>query len=271
MSGETFTPGVCTPRALPPHLVIPAAMAAQAINPANAPSRAPWAPRLEPSHLALLTSAYWPSSGVKLTVGFMEPIPADLADRLLSHMAAWGKTANVEFVRTKTDPMVRVTREGDGYWSYLGTGILSIPKGEPTMCLQGFTMRMPDSEFYRVVRHESGHTLSFVHEHMRPELVALLDEARTIAYFARTQGWSEQTTREQVLTPLDPRSIRGTAPDQMSIMTYQLSGECTKSGLPIAGGTDIDASDYAFAAKMYPKGIRPLTPDDIADRLAGVF
>jgi hypothetical protein len=36
-------------------------------------------------------------------------------------------------------------------------------------------------------------------------------------------------------------------------MAYQLSGECTRDGLPVVGGLDIDESDAAFAAKIYPK------------------
>jgi hypothetical protein len=32
----------------------------------------------------------------------------------------------------------------------------------------------PDAEFYRVVRHETGHTLGFPHEHMRKEIIVVL-------------------------------------------------------------------------------------------------
>ena len=60
------------------------------------------------------------------------------------------------------------TRE-DGYWSYLGTDILSIDASQQTMNLDSFSMNTPDSEFYRVVRHETGHTLGFPHEHTQPD------------------------------------------------------------------------------------------------------
>lgn len=114
---------------------------------------------ITPYHLAVLTSRYWGSAGVKLTVGFpFDSTPNDLKNRILAHMNAWGKYCNVQFVLTATDPQVRISRAGDGYWSYLGTDILSIPKNQPTMNLQGFTMATPESEFVRVVRHETGHT-----------------------------------------------------------------------------------------------------------------
>lgn len=115
-------------------------------------------------------------------------------------------------------------------------------------------MTTADSEFHRVVRHETGHTMGFPHEHMRRELVNRIDPQKAIKYFGQTQGWSEQMVRQQVLTPLDEGSLIGTAhADPKSIMCYQIPGILTKDGQPIVGGTDIDPSDYAFAAKIYPK------------------
>jgi hypothetical protein len=272
-------PGVCVPKPLPDHLVVPAAKASCVLNPANAPLLRAGAPPLSPEHIAVLTAAYWGPAGVHLTVGFLESTPRDLADRILAHMNAWGESGNVRFSPTNTDPMVRITREREGYWSYLGNGILQIPKDQPTMCLQGFTMNTPESEYRRVVRHETGHTLGFPHEHMRQELVNLLDPQATIAWFARNVGWGPQMVQEQVLTPLDPASIRGTVADPNSIMCYQIAGECTRTRQPIPGGLDIDASDHAFNATLYPKPTteggggprRPMTADEIFKAIQGAF
>ena len=60
----------------------------------------------------------------------------------------------------------RISRGSEGYWSYLGTDIRLIPRNRPTMNLQGFTMNTSESEYKRVVRHETGHTLGFPHEHI---------------------------------------------------------------------------------------------------------
>jgi hypothetical protein len=56
----------------------------------------------------------------------------------------------------------------------------------------------------------------------------------------------------QVLTSLDQNSIIGTPPDQTSIMCYQLPGSITVDGDPILGGIDINSTDAAFAARIYP-------------------
>jgi hypothetical protein len=121
------------------------------------------------------------------------------------------------------------------------------------MNLQDFSMNTPESEFVRVVRHETGHTLGFDHEHMRKELVARIDPKKAYAYFLRTQGWDKQTVDQQVLTTLDEVSTMSTPPDQTSIMCYQLPGSITRDGRPITGGVDINATDFAFCGTIYPK------------------
>ena len=93
-------------------------------------------------------------------------------------MNAWNQTAGVSFVETRGVGKVRISRNQAGYWSYLGTDILHIPSNRPTLNLQGFTMNTDEREYRRVVRHEAGHTLGFPHEHMREELVALIDPER---------------------------------------------------------------------------------------------
>jgi hypothetical protein len=165
-------------------------------------------------------------------------------------MNAW--FCGIQFVATSGTGQVRISRGGGGYWSYLGTDILHIAASRQTMNLQGFTMSTRDSEFTRVIRHEAGHTLGFPHEHMRRDLVARIDRRKAYEYFGRTQGWSPTMVDQQVLTPLDERSLFATPADQTSIMCYQLPGSITTDGRPIVGGPDINATDRAFARRIYP-------------------
>src|SRR5438128_4034233 len=259
-------PIVCTPKSLPKNLLVSAARKAVEINPANHPSSAHIARALAgmpaaPARIAVLIGKRWHTAGVRLTVGFLDNPPADLRARIIAHMNAWAKTANVQFTETKTDPQVRIARASSppdvsGYWSYLGTDILSIPAHEPTMNLEAFTMHTPESEFHRVVRHETGHTLGFPHEHMRRELVQKIDPDKAIAIFGTTQGWTPEEVRQQVLTPLEDSSLLGTThADPHSIMCYQIPGNLTKDHKPIVGGLDIDSRDYAFAKSIYPKAV----------------
>ena len=272
---------VCLPKALPRAKWVEAARTASTINPINHPpierlARAMPGFTPTPLKIAVMTTKYWGNKGVDLSVGFLDTPSALLKARIVSHLNAWGKTANVRFRQTSGTAQVRIARAGGasgGYWSYLGTDILSIPLNQATMNLEAFSMETPESEFHRVVRHEAGHTLGFPHEHMRRALVNLIDPNKAIKFFGATQGWSSQEVRQQVLTPIEESSLVGTTADPNSIMCYQIPGSITKSGKPIAGGLDIDASDFTFAGKIYPKtGATPpkaLAPKRRATRSKG--
>src|SRR5262249_43431971 len=156
----------CSPKQLPLEKVVDAAKTATSINPLNHPPLHRLGRVMRdfistPERIAVLTTKYWGLQGVSLTVGFLYSPPADLRKRILLHMNAWAKTANVKFALTANaaNAQVRIARvEGGptgGYWSYLGTDILHIPKDEPTMNLEAFSMSTEESEYHRVVRHET--------------------------------------------------------------------------------------------------------------------
>jgi len=255
------------PKNLPKRLLAKSAEIATKINPVNAPMFGPLAQTvagLQPDilQISVATQKYWGPRPRRLTVSFMESAPADLRARIVSRMNAWTRTGGVSFVETQGTGEVRISRGRGGYWSYLGTDVLLIPKNRQTMNLEGFTMNTPESEYRRVASHEAGHTLGFPHEHMRKELVARIDPNKAYEYFLRTQGWDKDTVDQQVLTPLDQRSLLGTPVDQTSIMCYQLPGSITRDGQPILGGLDINQTDHAFVGMIYPKAAQDLLPED---------
>jgi hypothetical protein len=255
---------VCRPKVLTPTQAALARRRSVEVNPANVDlqrivERTPVGRRGGPRRLAVSVGHRWPATGVDLSVQFLDTPSRELRARILLHMNAWSSTANVRFRETAGVGEVRIARLDDppdlsGYWSYLGTEILGIEDDQPTLNLEGFTMRTSEAEFRRVVRHEAGHTLGFEHEHMRAELIKRIDPNKAVAYYDRTEGWTRAETLEQVLKPLSARSIMGTTEaDPVSIMCYQIPGGITKDGTAIPGGVDINDNDYAFAAKLYPK------------------
>jgi hypothetical protein len=259
---EQFIP--CTAR-FEPHPTdgwLAAAERACQINPANRPPVMMGLMGEAPSKefIAVATTKYF-RGGANLTVGFMDNPDAETRRDILNYLNLWSPYANISFVWSTVDAQVRIDRGGSGYWSYLGTDILGIPRGEPTMNLQGITSRTPDREKRRVIPHEGGHTCGAVHEHARRDIVNRLDPQKTLAYFQRTQGWSESMVRQQVLTPLNEASITGTTEaEETSIMTYSFPASITRDGRPIAGGNDITPMDGAFMGKVYPKAIQPPPP-----------
>lgn len=257
MTDPLYVPLACTPKHLPIGHHEEAAAAAIAENPINAPAQGSLATDSEvETHkvfAAMMTSKYWGSDGVDLSVSFLDTANPELRAKILSHMNAWGEAANVRFRQTNGAGAVRIATGATGHWSYIGTDIKLIKTDHPTMNLQDFSMSTPDSEFFRVVRHETGHTLGCPHEHMRADLVSLIDPDAAFAFYADTQGWSRSQVIAQVLTPLEEGSLmNATRPDMQSIMCYQIPGDITKSGKPILGGTDLDASDRGFIRRCYP-------------------
>jgi hypothetical protein len=246
----------CSIKVLPKKEWIPAAATAVNQNAANAPMLQMLQDVvLPPEHAALLTSKYWGAGGVNLTVSFMDSPAADLRTRILSHMNARAVYANVQFHEVGSGGQVRIAlTPGKGHWSYLGTDVLHISADLPTMNLDSFSMQTQDSEFYRVVRHETGHTLGFPHEHMLNDIVNRIDREKAIAFFMANQGWSRDEVIAQVLTPLDNSAlIRTASADTSSIMCYWLPASIMKDNIAVTGGTDIDNTDGSFAASVYPK------------------
>jgi hypothetical protein len=255
---------VCRPKSLPLDKLVNAERRAIEINPENAlqrriVERTPIGRRGGPRRIAVVIARKWPATGVRLSVSFLDNPPAALRSRIIRHMNAWGEHANVLFSETQGVGEVRIARldsppEMAGYWSYVGTEILEAEDDEPTLNLEGFTAKVSDAEFRRVVRHEAGHTLGFDHEHMRSEIVKRIDRKKAFAYFDRTEGWTREEIEDQVLTPLAKKSIMGTKEaDPLSIMCYQLPASIMKDHKVVKGGLDINANDFAFAKSLYPK------------------
>src|SRR6478672_797124 len=214
----------CSVKQLPHGQLIAAARTAIEQNLANSPAAAAirmlareWgrgkgtrdAEVLPPEHIAMLTTKYWGSKGVDLGVYFMDTQDSALKAKILAYANKWGQYGNIRFREASGgNAQVRLARQrNQGYWSYLGTDVLHIGARNPTMNLESFSLSVPDSEYDRVVCHEFGHTLGFPHEHMRQEIVALLDPQKTISYFQATQGWSATEVQQQVLTPLEDSAI----------------------------------------------------------------
>ena len=255
---EPFIP--CSPRRVRPELRGKARKIAWRVNPGNR-SELPEEATIEgTARLALDRERRWYDQEVDLTVQFLDAPPAELRREILAHMNSWGETAAVRFRETRGYATVRIARApGDGHWSYVGTDVLVVTDpDEPTMNLDGFTVSTPERELRRVVRHETGHTLGFQHEHLRREIVDRIDPDRAIRYFERSSGWEPDEVRLQVLTPLEEASIFATPDaDETSIMTYSLPAEIMRDGQAVVGGTDITALDREHIARIYPREAAP--------------
>lgn len=215
--------------------------------------------------IALQTDKKWLGNGVRLRVGFIDnPLPDQaLRQKITDNMNAWSEFCNVRFTLVD-DPIgaeVRISFSGKvlgenhpGYWSELGIDVLGVDYPKPTMMLTRVNER-PESFFGSLVQHETGHTLGFVHEHLRSQIVDWIDPAKAIKYYGGPpDSWSEEKTRSNVLQPLKTNELTATAePDIHSIMCYSISTSILKEGAPpITGGDTFSEHDKSHAAFVYP-------------------
>ncbi len=240
--------------------LLTAALRAIDINPVNAPLGV-----VPPGYIGVLK--YWGDRAKDLTYGFTERVSTEFQKKIDLYANKWGEFSKAKFRFSSTEPMIRIGFENSGYWSYLGPDCLQIPRNQQTMNLQGFTTRTPDSEWDRVVVHEFGHVLGCPHEHQRKEIIDRLNPDAVYKEFRRTQGWSDEEIRQQVLTPIEERSLMGASPaDEMSIMAYSFPSTLTKDRQPIVGGSKLSPIDREFFSKIYPRDdviVPPPTSDDI--------
>jgi hypothetical protein len=152
---------------------------------------------------------------------------------------------------------VRVADLPEGYYSYIGSDLRSIPADQCTMNLENYLVGLPDSEYHRVVEHETGHTLGFIHEHTRKAILDLIDPAKALPYYQQWQGWTAQEVMDQVLTVTPESLLTGGPARQDSVMTYPFPGAVTYSGLPIPGGSGLIPDDLARARPIYPPVAAP--------------
>ena len=114
----------------------------------------------------------------------------------------------------------------------------------------------PDSDedaLRRVVLHEFGHALGFIHEHQNP-LNAI--KWNRDAVIAELQGppnnWSLKDIEINMFNQPSPSEVFGTPVDETSIMMYPIPSSWTKDGFSVGLNTDLSPIDIELAKQVYP-------------------
>jgi serralysin len=197
-------------------------------------------------------SKVWKSSEMPLRVRF-------LGGSNSQRTKAWQRFQTVDgmcgvsFTIVDAGPSdIRVAFGNTGHWSYLGTDCKGIPQNAPTMNLQ-LDAWEDGTEWDRVGLHEICHALGCPHEHQHPQAGIPWNERKVIDYYARTQGWSEDETRQQVLDRYRGSDFLGTEPDPCSIMMYPIDPSLTTNGFKVGWNVKFSPNDIAFLKRIYPE------------------
>jgi hypothetical protein len=210
----------------------------------------PWS--ADPRELALAWERRW-QPGQTLRIRFLDG-DRRLHERVMGYAAAWLEHARLSFeVGRFVDSEIRVSFEGSGYWSAVGTDALLEPDRDgPTLNLGGFTADSSEVHLRRTVLHEFGHAIGCIHEQASPAAKIPWHEERVYAYYRRWQGWDEETTYQNVLVRYSEAGLRFTRHDVRSIMQYPVAPELTIGGFSVPWNDELSELDKSFIAKMYP-------------------
>lgn len=170
----------------------------------------------------------------------------------------WSKHANVRFefvevgradIRVGFDP-------NDGNWSRIGSSAIYFPSYQKTMnlAIRG------EYDRDRIILHEFGHALGLKHEHQNPAIRIPWNETAIINELKRTQGWSEETIRHNVINRLNVSETNFSAFDPNSIMIYRIPNRWTLNNFESDYNSTLSTNDKRFIGTLYKKNAPPIKP-----------
>jgi serralysin len=206
----------------------------------------------------LQSDATW-SRGATIRVAFLDG-STSRKEQVETFAKQWfeqsGAEFRFEFGAPRGSSQVRVTFRGQGFWSRIGREADQFP-GQATLTLS-FRGDEEEAEVHRLVLHEFGHSLGFMHEHKHPEAGIQWDRQRALAYYRPRlpPTMSDAEIWDQLVAlPRDSFRYKFYPFDPLSVMLYMVPKEAVVPGTwkPEFGNNNqkLSQSDMAIAVEAY--------------------
>lgn len=252
---------VCVDKEVPNELVSLSMELAIAENADNIPIL-PFGTTLEPITMAMVTGKKW-QVGRTINCAFMGGEKA-VQDKIIVWAKEWEKYANLKFnfITDLQSANIRIAFDKkDGSWSYIGTDVLTIAKSEPTMNFGWLTVDSPDDEYSRVVLHEFGHAIGFIHEHQHPTVGIPWNKDAVYKYYTSPpNSWSKESVDHNIFRKYSKSITQFSDWDKGSIMSYAVPKSLTDGAFSIGWNRNLSETDKNFVGQMYPF---PKSEDDV--------
>lgn len=231
--------------------VLAGKLEAAAVLAAPASSHGPRGPSIA-ARLAMFRHYQWPN-GTVIRIRFLG---GDAQQRAMvkRHALGWIEFANLHFAfGDDRDAPVRIAFEEGGSWSFIGTDCTRHKAG-PTMNFGWLRRDTSEAAARRVILHEFGHLLGFVHEHQNPARPFRWNrEAVYRHYRGAPNHWSPAEVDHNVFRKYSRARTQFTDFDPRSIMCYPIPNEFTVGDYEVGLNYDLSEADRRFARMMYPR------------------
>ncbi len=199
--------------------------------------------------IALAKNYYWRKNN--LTVSFLDGDPV-VERKIINIVKKWEDVCSIKFLfGAYADADITISFLYRGSWSYIGSYSTQV---RPSMNFGWLDKATPDSEYNRVVLHEFGHALGFIHEHMQPNANIPWDKEKVYKYYnAPPNNWDKTMVDQNIFAHYNREEIYATAFDTASIMLYGIPASLTTNGFHTNDNYTLSETDKSFVATIYPK------------------
>lgn len=204
--------------------------------------------KIDRPYISSLSGYRWPK--LNLTVTFLDGDP-EVIKRVTAVAKQWENYCGIRFkFGNFPNPDISISFLYLGSWSYIGT---YSQKVSPSMNFGWLTRDTDQAEYSRVVLHEFGHALGFIHEHQREDTPIQWVKDSVYAYYeGPPNNWSKENVDEDIFKHYDHTQTNGTAFDPASIMIYAVPAQLTIDHKEIPWPNGLSPLDKKYVGQFYP-------------------